>query len=296
MSDQERLRRGLGLVRPYRVVSVVGPDARRFLHGVLSADVAALPVGASTRTLLLEPRGKLVAHGWLLAIADDRFALVVDEPVGVSTLEHLGRFCFRVDVELELGERPGVLWGPRARERAGVEPGAVVSRADGLVADLAPPRSGGPPRVLVLGPLPDEVPAVDEEAFAAVRIEAGEPVAGVDVDTTTIPQEAELVAGAVSFTKGCYLGQELVARIDSRGHVNRLLRGIVVEADGVPAVGAEVRRAGRRVGTLTSAARSDRLGAWIGLAVLRRECEPGAEVELAGEEQVLGRVAALPLS
>ena len=245
MSDQERLRRDLGLVRPYRIVSVVGPDARRFLHGVLSADVEALAVGASTRTLLLEPRGKLVAHGWLLGVAEDRFALVVDEPVGVSTLDHLGRFCFRVDVELALGERPAVLWGPRARERVGVEPGAVVSR----------------------------------------------------VDTSTIPQEAELVAGAVSFTKGCYLGQELVARIDSRGHVNRLLRGIVVEADGVPAVGAEVRRAGRRVGILTSAARSDRFGAWIGLALLRRECEPGAEVELVEEEErALGRVAALPLS
>ena len=142
------------------------------------------------------------------------------------------------------------------------------------------------PRYLVTGADPgrlEEAGAVPAGALAvdAVRIEAGEPIAGRDVDDATIPQEAGLVAESVSFTKGCYLGQELVARIDSRGRVNRHLRGIVVGDAVIPPIGAVLRMDGGEVGTLTSVAESLTVRAPIGLALVRREVEPGTAVEVA---------------
>jgi folate-binding protein YgfZ len=106
---------------------------------------------------------------------------------------------------------------------------------------------------------------------------------GVDIDERTIPQEAGVVDGAVSFTKGCYLGQELVARIDSRGHVNRNLRGIVVSSAVLPPLGAEVTADGKPVGVITSVGESLDLRAPVALALVRREVEPDAEVDVTWE-------------
>ena len=119
---------------------------------------------------------------------------------------------------------------------------------------------------------------------------------GVDIDEKTIPQEAGVVGAAVDFTKGCYLGQELVARIDSRGRVNRHLRGLVIAENVLPPVGAEVRSSDRLLGTLTSVAESLELRAPVALALLRREAEPGDVVEIVWEGgETGGRVGELPL-
>jgi folate-binding protein YgfZ len=122
------------------------------------------------------------------------------------------------------------------------------------------------------------VPAVDLVVYDAWRIEEGIPVQPTDIDAKTIPQEAELEVDAVSFTKGCFLGQELVCRIDTRGHVNRFLRKFRnIEGDW-PEPGAEVVVDGKVVGALTSVAAGDvPTGA---LGYVRREVEPPAEVEL----------------
>ena len=124
----------------------------------------------------------------------------------------------------------------------------------------------------------DGWPPIGPEVFEAFRIERGIPLQPVDIDDKTIPQEAELELDAVSFTKGCFLGQELVCRIDSRGHVNRFLRRFhTIEGDW-PAAGAEVVVGDKVVGTLTSvAAPSVPTGA---LGYVRREVEPPATVEL----------------
>ena len=119
--------------------------------------------------------------------------------------------------------------------------------------------------------------------MSSVRGETGEPVMNIDVDEKTIPQESGLVPASVSFTKGCYLGQELVARIDSRGHVNRHLRGIVMTTNVLPPDGAEVWRDDRMCGTLTSVSESLGVMAPIALCLLRREVEPGTEVEVRWE-------------
>jgi folate-binding protein YgfZ len=117
-------------------------------------------------------------------------------------------------------------------------------------------------------------------AATTIRIEAGEPQMGVDVDEGTIPQETGLVAETVDFAKGCYLGQELVARIESRGHVNRHLRGLLVHDAIIPPRGAVVSDDDKELGLVTSTGESFELRAPVALAMIRREAEPGDAVRL----------------
>jgi folate-binding protein YgfZ len=144
---------------------------------------------------------------------------------------------------------------------------------------------GDIPRYLVAGAARQTLIAagatsVGPGAATAVRIEAGEPRAGIDVDETTIPQEADLVAGAVSFDKGCYLGQELVARIDSRGRVTRTLRTLVLASSVIPPAGADIVAAGEAAGVLTSAAAGHDGRPPVALALLRTRVRPGDRVEI----------------
>lgn len=297
------LREAAGLVRPaHDVVWVRGPDALGFLDGVLSQDLAGMPVGGVARSFLLEPRGKVAALLWVLR-GEGEIGLVADPGWGEAVAAGVGRYRFRVDAGLLPGEGPaGEVWGPAA---------AAVLAAAGLPAPVGWERSGGTlvahlplgglPRFLVAGP---GVPGLEaagarpagEVAVTTVRIEAGEPRMGVDVDGDTIPQETGLVAAAVSFTKGCYLGQELVARIDSRGRVTRHLRGVTVAENVIPPEGAALHAGGREVGSLTSVGESLALRAPVALAMVRHEVEPGDPVEIRWEGGgTRGTVRALPL-
>lgn len=275
-------RRGAAVVEgSHEVFWVDGPDTIKFLDGQLSQDIAAMEPGQVARSLLLEPRGKLRALLWVLR-GDDRVGLVADEGIGASAVEHLEQFRFRVDAVISRDDRPvAVLWGPQSPEAltaSGLPVPIGWESGDGVVVASIPV---GVPRFLVLGAV-DMAMARPMGLIAAttVRIEAGEPVMGVDADESTIPQETGLVPAAVSFTKGCYLGQELVARIDSRGHVNRLLRGIVLRDTVVPPVGAELVANGEVVGSLSSVGESLALRAPVALGTVRREVEPGAVVEV----------------
>ena len=115
-------------------------------------------------------------------------------------------------------------------------------------------------------------------AWEIARVEAGRVEWGIDIDDSTIPQEAGLEVDAVSFTKGCFIGQELVCRIDSRGHVNRFLRRLSLPGTTVPPPGAEVARDDKVVGTVTSATAVPGEDRVVALAMVRREVEPPAEV------------------
>jgi folate-binding protein YgfZ len=134
------------------------------------------------------------------------------------------------------------------------------------------------------------VPEVDEEVAEIVRVERGRPRYGIDLDDGVIPQEAGLNERAVSFTKGCYVGQETVARLHYRGKPNRHLRGLRLSAPASP--GAPLSLDGKEVGAVGSSCVSPALGP-IALAVIRREAEPGAELAV-GEDGVTARVADLP--
>lgn len=262
------------------LVWVDGADAVAFLDGQLSQDVAAMEAGSVARALLLDPRGKLEAHLWVLR-AQERVGLVVDAGVVEAVRDRLMAFMFRVDVHLSLDPRPAhELWGDAHGlvSTLSVHPGQRAWSDDGetLIAQL-PGAAGG--RVLVLGDpaglLRGGGRPVGTVARDSVRIEAGEPVTGTDVDGSTIPQESGLVDAAVSFTKGCYVGQELVARIDSRGHVNRRLAGLTIATNVIPPAGSAVMVDGERRGTITSVGESLALRAPVALAMLRREVGAG---------------------
>jgi folate-binding protein YgfZ len=293
-SDEYALRHEVGAVWvPRDVLTVSGPDTVSFLQGQLSQDIEALPIGDSALSWLLHPQGKVVALVRVTRAEDDVVLVDTDGGFGEVVLERLQRFKLRVKADLDLTDwRCLALRGPRARD---VVDGYLVGRSEVVVAADWP----GLPGIDLVGPeprVPDLVPECRLDAYEAVRIEAGVPVMGKELDERTIPQEAGLIDRTVSFTKGCYTGQELVARIDSRGHVNRHLRGVVIETNVVPPVGATVRSGDTDVGHLTSVAESVERAAPVALAYVRREVVPPTGVVVAWDgASVPARVEELPL-
>ena len=252
---------------------VKGPDSVSFLQGLVSQDVAAIPDGGVARSLLLGPDGKLAALLWLLR-GDGEVGILTDGGMGPEVIAMLSRFKIRVKAEITADERPtSVVWGAEAEGLA--EEKRWIDDGGTMLASIPLP---GVARVVMAG---EHRPEVD---MSAVRVEKGEPVMGVDVDNKTIPQETGLTDEAVSFTKGCYLGQELVARIDTRGHVNRRLRGVVVEGNSLPPHGASLMVADKEVGILTSPVFSERLAAPIGLSLIRREVDAGQIVDVRWDD------------
>jgi folate-binding protein YgfZ len=224
-------------VRPQRdVVEVEGPDAVTFLQGQLSQDIAALAVGQSSWSLLLQPQGKVQSWLGVRREGEDRVLLDVDAGFGDSVVERLSRFLIRTKATVAVTERD-------------------------VVVD------------------PDAGSATDAD-----RIAAGVPAMGAELDERTIPAEVGqwFVDASVSFTKGCYTGQELVARVDSRGsNVPRHLRVLTVGHGATVPVGAEVVSGDAVVGTVTSSAGG------VALAYVKRAVEPPAAVALrwdGGEE------------
>jgi folate-binding protein YgfZ len=317
------LRAGAGAFRaPRDVLAVRGPDAEAYLQGQLSQDVEALDVGASADALLLEPDGKLSALLRVTRTDGQGFVLDVDGGYGQAVTARLRRFLLRSKVEME----------PLAWRCLSLRGGAVAVAAAGLLAVLAERGVLAPPfawngwtGVDLLGPgdvvlgadapdLPAGIVACGPEAVEACRIASGIPAMGTELTGKTIAAEAGLVERTVSFTKGCYTGQELVARIDSRGsRVARRLVGVVAPAgppQGDPLASGMTLHAGaappgdgaaddKVTGTITSAAWSAELGAWVALGYLHRNAEAPGPVRVRRGDGVGGsrpvRVELLPL-
>lgn len=187
------------------VISVTGKDAATYLHSQLSQDVASMEAGDSRQSFLLEPTGKIVALLRITRGGLDRFVLDVDPGVGDEVLVRLNRFKIRVEVELELTTQT---W--RAIRQVGGIPiqGVVPAwRMDGSAVDVFAHDAA----------MPDSIRRGTAEEYERERIAAAWPVMGVDLTPDMIPAETGVVDVAVSFVKGCYPGQELVERMDSRG-------------------------------------------------------------------------------
>lgn len=305
-ADYARLRHGAAALWLSRdVVAVHGPDALGYLQGQCSQDVASLAVGAGVPALLLSPQGKLDAFVRVTRTGDDVFVVDVDGGFGEVVVARLTRFRLRVKVDIEpLSWRCLALRGPQIAAGGAGGGAEVVAPAGGVVV---PAGWGAVRGVDLLGEqpvLPDGVALCDPAAWEAVRIEAGVPLMGAELDGRTIAAEAGLVQAAVSFDKGCYTGQELVARLDARGsRVARRLRGVVAAASpgrSGPAVtaGAAVEVDGRSVGTVTSSAWSPGLEATVCLAYLHRSVElpcPVRVVDEADGTAVVGEARELPL-
>ncbi|MCI0426101.1 MAG: hypothetical protein L0Z47_09695 [Actinobacteria bacterium] len=242
-----------------------GPDAVGFLEDIISQQVAGMQPGEVRRSLLLGARGKLDHILWVLR-GEELVGLMTDAGRGEELASTLNRYRIRVKVTIEV--EPRALWVVLGEE---VEPSSWTPKREG------PLDAGvswvGVPRRLVAGERPGLEPVAPSD-YELARIMAGEPRWAVDVDEGTIPQETELVGLMVDFDKGCYLGQELVARIHSRGHVNRFLR--ILELEGSAAAGSVLTWEGRDVGVMTSVSDG------YGLGLVRREVVPGSRVTMNG--------------
>ena len=283
-------RRRAGAVQLDRdVVRVVGPDATSYLQGQLSQDVGAFAVGETGLTFLLQPTGKVVALARVTRVTVEEFLLDTDGGAGAgeAIVERLARFKMRTKADIEL------LAGWGALGLRGPDHDSDLWSGKRLAVDASwPGLQGidllGEGSVAIHGATP--IPA---DAWEALRIEAGIPVMGREIDERTIPAElgAAIVARAVSFTKGCYTGQELVARMDSRvAAPPRSLVGVVFAMDGPPAVAGEAPKV-----EVTSVAWSPGLAAGVALAFLPRSVALGpVTVEAAGVAR-LGEARSLPL-
>lgn len=278
------LRHGVGaLKRTCEVISLRGPDTRRFLQTQLSADVSTLGRGESTRSLLLDPSGKLVA--WVRVWGgepEDEIIVDVEGGAGGTVLDRLGRFKLREKVEMDLRR-----WDLVSLRGPACPPPGELAGPGVLSAAVDWPGVSGVDLLGVAVEVPDGVSAVDEASFEAVRVECGWPAMGSEFpiggEASVIPAEAGswLVDASVSFTKGCYTGQELVARVDSRGsNTPRRLRGVVVDRGAQPPVGTEVVADGRVSGVVSTVAESPAFGSCIALAFLHRSVVPPVDVAL----------------
>jgi folate-binding protein YgfZ len=307
-------------------LALSGPGAVEFLNGQVTNELADLPPGEGRYAAFLTHKGKMLGDLRILAVGDDPAGppseLLLDtERVALQALFDMIR-RFKIGYAVELHKRTlesGLysLVGPRSREiaaeAADIETGVVPETEH---AHLSASIAGCPVRLIatdaggvdVLFKAPDAqavreallgagARAVGEEAAEIIRVERGRPRYGIELDESTIPQEAGLNERAVSFTKGCYVGQETVARLHYKGKPNRHLRALRLSApastphDGGRA-GDELRVGERVVGRLGSVVLSPAHGP-IGLALVRREVEPGATVSV-GEAGVTAEVLTDP--
>jgi folate-binding protein YgfZ len=318
--DYEALTTAVGLVdlSGRTQIEATGDDRAAFLHNLTTAPIRSLEPGQGCEAFVLDVRGHTLGHVLVFCTLN---SLVIDSVAGqnATLLAHFERYHIRERVEFHdrtdfWGEV--LLAGARAREviesLAGPNVAAVFnSRLSHTQAQLAGQTvwlrnvdMAGPGGAFISAPR-ESIPAVVEvlvsvgaricqpHAIEAARIEAGWPVYGIDITDKNLPQEVGRTPQAISFTKGCYLGQETVARIDALGHVNKMLCGVKFSGQQIPPPGSELQSGEAPVGAVTSATFSPRLRAPLALAYLRRGAtNPGTKLE---SELGVAEVVGLPL-
>ncbi len=243
--------------RERAAVRVSGPDAADYLQRMVSNDVEGLSAGEARPALLLTAKARVIAPLVVLRRSDDDFLVLTEPELGEPVRALLTRMRLRAACEIEPEEHRSVLvFGTRDGAFATDFPGA----RELLDAELAP--------------------TIDGDELERRRIEAGVPRWGREIDDRILPAEAGLDATHVDFGKGCYPGQEPVARLHYRGHPNRTLR--VLELGELPPYDAELVLDGKTVGRVTSAARRDD-GSVVALAYVRREVPEGATLAVDAE-------------
>lgn len=300
--DYHALREGCGLVDRSTAgrLEVLGADRQRFLNAYFTNDVKGLDPGEGTYGFFTSPQGRILSDAVVLAQGD---RLWLELPPGQEgpIAEHLRKYVLADRVEIRGLEDmlPIGLVGPRAGEALGSVEGLpdgpwrhARAEVHGFEVEL---QRGGRPALWtytlwvpasdaphLIGRLLERegVRPVGPEALEVLRVEEGIPRFGSDFGPDNFPQETG-IEEAVSYTKGCYLGQEVVARIHYRGGVQKVLRKLAFEGE-PPAPGAALLHEGREAGAATTVVRSIALGRPIGLGILhRRAAEPGTRLEVA---------------
>lgn len=292
-------------------IEITGPDRAKFLHNLTTNDVKRLPAGRGCEAFVTSPQGKTIGYVAILA-AEDRI-LVRSDPGGMElALPHLKKYGMFDDVSIEdrseatfelhvLGEGVDDL----VRRAGGTPPDPpdlahAVGELGGRPVRFVRESPAGVLGITILGERADAeavtlalasaavgvgLATLEPAEFEALRIEAGTPAFGKDVTEKNLPQEFARDDRAISFVKGCYLGQETVARIDALGHVNQFLKGLRFETGSpCPAPGTSLEADGKRVGAITSAADSPWRGHPVALAMVRAaHARAGTPLTLAVE-------------
>jgi tRNA-modifying protein YgfZ len=284
-------------------LALTGGEAREFLHGQVSNDIEALEPGQGCYAAFLTPKGKMLGDLRVLNLGDELF--LDTERVSLQGLFNMIR-NYKLGRDVELHKRtvergllslvgPGARKAARAETLGSAEHDNAAGEIGGVPVRLVATAAGvdlicEAERTDELKAALADVPEVSEAAAEVVRVESGRPRYGLDLDDSVIPQEAALNERAVSFTKGCYVGQETVARLYYRGKPNRHLRGLALSEPA--ATGDALRLGEREVGRLGSSVVSPALGP-IGLAIVRREAAPGDAVTV-GDSGVTATLVELP--
>jgi folate-binding protein YgfZ len=286
------------------------------VHSFCTNDIMNLPMGRGCEAYLCNAKGKILAQVVVLALADE---LWLDAAPGLEgkIISHLERYVIAEDVTLRAGDRPLVhivLAGPTAHQVLGLEAEAL-----GQLDVRAIPFAGvgcqayrhdllGVPCFHLYWPgaqgrtlwdysMQAGVVPARPECYETLRVEAGYPEYGKDIDESNYPQEVNRIPQTVSFTKGCYLGQEPIVMIRDRGQVQRVLRGLKLDSSAPAPAGSRIVSAGVDVGKVTSSVLSPRVGSAIALGYVRRSSqEPGTvvEVEVGERARVPAVVTKLP--
>lgn len=251
--------------RPRGFVGVTGPDAADYLQRMLSNDVEALGPGESCDALLLTAKGRIIAPMTVFRRGPDDYVLLTEPELADPLRTALVRSRFAAKVQVEREEHESALVVGRQ-----TPPGGVANREYGVAAyeliDDEPPDWG----------------AIGDEELELLRIRAGTPRYGREIDERVLPAEAGLDRTAIDFEKGCYPGQEPIARQHYRGRVNRGLRVLRLDGDDVPVYDAELTYEDKVVGRITSAAAED--GHVVALGYVRVEVPQDAVLQLGDRE------------
>jgi folate-binding protein YgfZ len=289
-------------------LEISGPDRAKFLHNLTTNDVKRLPVGQGQESFVTTLQGKTLAYVDLLAT--ETVLLLRTETATLEGLApHLAKYGVFDDVVIDdvsastfeihlTGPEIGKFVGPALLESL---PQGLLSHAmgnlDGVTLRVVRESPMGPSGLTLIGPINDyeavkqrlakaELNEIDGATFDALRIEAGTPLSGRDVTLANLPQEVARDSKTINFVKGCYLGQETVARLDALGHVNRLLKGLTIEGSKVvPPDGTPLTFDGKTVGTITSAAFSNDRGCIVALGYVKvAQASTGTRLNVAGDD------------
>ncbi len=273
------------------VIEMTGRDRARFLHGMCTNDITGLRPGHGCMAAVVNRQGKMVAE-IVVRATETALLLEVDRSNLQATMGALARFVVADDVSMkESGLALLGVYGPRSREGLGVGELAnfhFVMNGDRLVSRNA--ILGGY-EILSAGGSTGRSPAtaVGVEAFEVFRIEAGFPRWGIDMGPDVLPMEAGLEPIAISYSKGCYIGQEVIQRVKTYSEPPRRLVHLAFEGAAVPAPGAKIVAGGQEVGHVTSAALSPASGRAVALGYVRKEHQaPGTRVAVDGAPAAVG--------
>lgn len=308
---QLQIKAGFVELTDWNFLCLTGRDRQRLLHNFCTADIHRLPTGQTTEAFILNDKGKTLWFGVIMALPD-RLLLCGASSIGEKIRSHLDRYVIREDVQVldQSNSRRGLFvagaeaaamlaaWlGSWASTKSLPDRNRCAHILDGeLEMTIAQVDLAGWGWVVIfpssqIGRIAEQltqsgITHCGEGALHRRRMEQLVPWYGLDIDDANLPQEINRNENAISFTKGCYLGQETVARIDALGHVNQILVGVTIQSTSEPAVGTTVERDGKKIFRLTSFVKAG--DGWIGLGYVRREfAEPGVVLPFSEGELVV---------